>query len=148
LSGSAIEFLRVSLVSLGTNCPDTILDLFIPPLLKCSAKANKIFVIRATSCLVDIAKHCKPIKVIFKLAESLSNPSKTMRIAIASAFSVLFDNFSHETDPIFMTIIQECTSDATAAFNLGLVDSSPEVRLAFASSFSIFKNLFPNLASA
>ena len=141
---------------------ETMLDAFLPTLVKCCAKANKVFVLRGSACLVDIMRHCRPVKLLPKFVDHLGNASKSARIAVASSFLALLEVFQegnftkdaptqdangeHPKLP-FPHVLKDHVNDIKNILNLALCDAAPEVRHAASRSFILFQKYFPEQAN-
>nr|KAJ3416971.1 hypothetical protein HK105_001126 [Polyrhizophydium stewartii] len=118
---------------------DPLADVLLPPVLKLTTRANKVFVASASLTIKTCISSCGLSSFAPALAEGLKNPSKTMRIASMECLSLLIECNPAERLVNYMDAIETTLRD-------GIVDSFSEVRDIARSMFEIYRPKFPDRA--
>jgi len=138
LSGSAIKLLNVLSAGLGPAF-EPLIPLFIHALLGLCARANKLFVSRAKTCIIAIIENTRSRSILPYLAESVDHKSQTLRLAAAEGVLACLNSFTPSDcarSRRFEDVIKLTTRDASA-----------DVRAAGKKLGEAYKTIFPGSAA-
>ncbi|CAG8609025.1 161_t:CDS:2, partial [Dentiscutata heterogama] len=134
LSGTATELVEEIGKVLGPKF-DTLVESFVPAILKLCTRANKIFIGRAQKCMMTIIRECHVPNLIPKFKEALQGQSKILRTC-ASEFVLA----SIEVNDVGN--LNNYIADLERIIREGAIDSAPAVRATSKKIFEIYKVKF------
>ncbi|KAJ1555337.1 hypothetical protein HK096_003621 [Nowakowskiella sp. JEL0078] len=114
---------------------DSLVDLFVPSVLKIATRANKVFVSSASQCLIVLVEHTGSVAMIPILSEALKNQSKTLRIAAIETILRFMETQNVERYEHLVEIIENIIRN-------GVVDSTSTVRENCRKVFEIYEKVF------
>ncbi len=112
-------------------------DVYLPAVLRLTARANKVYVSSATQCLKTCINEAGLAIWIPYLNMQLSNPSKTLRIASMVCIEAIINSSISEILLHYAENIESC-------IETGVVDPTPEVRDLSRKIFLVYQGLFPD----
>lgn len=137
-----MELLAITARTLRTDF-EPLFDVYLGAMLKCTGRANRVFVVRASTCLTDMMRLVLPFKALAKLLDVFSESAvKSTRIAIASAMLALLQALDDMAG--LSTPNKDLLLDAWTRFlALGLNDAVAEVRGSASQAFHLLQEHFP-----
>lgn len=110
-------------------------DILLPSVLKLTTRANKIYIQSATTTLKSAIKHAGLTSFIPTLAQEISNPSKSLRIAAIDCILQALQSNPLEKLETHVILIENIIQTS-------VVDSASEVRDMSRTIFDIYKDQF------
>jgi hypothetical protein len=137
LSGTACEL--IELVANQCAHSNSVDELFVPTLIKLTARTNKIMFQRANTALTAVVQHGNPDTILPKLAEAIKNNSKSVRVASIDGIKALMGIHSSAKLEHQITALESSLKTACQ-------DSAADVRQKARAAIEEYAVMFPNRA--
>ncbi len=121
LSGVAIELLQTLAPRLAGSF-QTLVSLYLEPLIKLLGRPNKVFLKRAEKCLITVISHCQLPSILPELKRGLYDDAATCRRGCASGLERVSREWSKELIGERGAVVLE------EALRKMATDKDPEVR--------------------
>lgn len=137
LSGTAADLLNSVAPRLGDRF-ESLVNVFVPPLLLSCARTNKVALVRAKKCLLLIAKHCKLISLLPHLREASKDKSITARAVSVEVTLMLLESIENKDR------IGKRVTDLETIIKGTATDRDPEVRQWCKKVFELYIDTWPD----
>lgn len=144
LSGAATDYVTSAAPRLAHRF-DMLVATFVPPLMLCCARTNKVAFARARKCLVLIARHCQLASLLPILRDGAGDKAATLRLVSMETLNALLQIWQQHKEPnSSVGLVERRVADIETMIRISATDRDPEVRQLSKQAFETFTEMWPD----